>query len=74
MHRLGMKVAPSTVWAILKDEGIGPAPRRTGMSWAAFLRAHANSALAGDFPTVETVLLRRFYVLFFVRPELGVVL
>lgn len=57
--RLGVKVAPSTVWAILKDAGIDPAPRRAGMSWSAFLRAHAQSILACDFFTVDTVLLRR---------------
>jgi len=35
---LGIKVAASTVWEILKDEGIDPAPERTAQTWAAFLR------------------------------------
>jgi len=52
--RLGVTVAPSTVWAILKDAGIDPAPRRTGMSWSAFLRTHAQGVLACDFFTVDT--------------------
>jgi putative transposase len=30
---LGYMVAPSTVWQILKDAGIDPAPRRAGQSW-----------------------------------------
>jgi hypothetical protein len=67
LRRLGMIAAPSTVRAILKDAGIDPAPRRTGMSWAAFLRSHARSILACDFFTVETALIRRLYVLFFIE-------
>ena len=34
---LGYKPAPSTVWQILKDAGIDPAPRRSGQTWQAFL-------------------------------------
>jgi putative transposase len=67
LWRLGLTAAPSTVWAILKDAGIDPAPRRTGMSWAGFLRSHADSILACDFFTVETVRLKRLYVLFFIE-------
>ena len=67
LRRLGSTVAPSTVWAILKDAGVDPAPRRSGMSWATFLRSHAASILAYDFFTVETALLRRLYVLFFIE-------
>jgi len=67
LQGLGMEAAPSTVWAILKKAGIDPAPRRTGMGWAAFLRAHAHSMLACDFFTVDTALLRRLYVLFFIE-------
>jgi putative transposase len=55
------------VWTILKDAGIDPAPRRAGISWGAFLRAHAQSMLSCDFFTVETALLKRLYVLFFVE-------
>ena len=36
LARLGRKVAPSTVWAILKKAGIDPAPRRSGPSWNEF--------------------------------------
>ena len=31
---LGITVAPSTVWEILKKHGIDPAPRRSGPTWA----------------------------------------
>jgi putative transposase len=45
---LGVKVAASTVWEILKSAGIGPAPRRTGPSWSQFLRSQAEAILACD--------------------------
>jgi hypothetical protein len=32
---LGHKLAPSTVWKILKDTGIDPAPTRSGLTWPA---------------------------------------
>jgi putative transposase len=67
LHRLGVTLSPSSVWRILKDAGIDPAPRRSGMSWAAFLRAHAQSIVACDLFTVETARLRRLYVLFFIE-------
>jgi transposase InsO family protein len=62
---LGVKLAASTVWAILKAEGIEPAPRRLEQSWAEFLRQQAASILECDFLTVDTLFLKRFYVLFF---------
>jgi transposase InsO family protein len=64
---LGHKLAPSTVWKILKDAGIDPAPRRSGQTWRAFLEAQAKTILAVDFFHVDTVLLRRLYVLFFIE-------
>ena len=70
---LGIKLAASTVWTILKEAGIEPAPRRLEQSWAEFLRQQAASILECDFLTVDTLFLRRFYVLFFVRPALEVV-
>ena len=64
---LGYTIAPSTVWQILKDAGIDPAPRRSGQSWRAFLEAQAKTILAVDFFHVDTVFLRRLYVLFFIE-------
>src|SRR5947207_953272 len=61
---LGIKLAASTVWSILKEAGIGPAPKRLEPSWAEVLRAQATSILECDFLTVDTVFLKRFYVLF----------
>jgi hypothetical protein len=64
---LGYKIAPSTVWKILKDADIDPAPRRSGPSWRAFLAAQAKTILAAHFFHVDTVFLRRLYVLFFLE-------
>ena len=52
---LGIKIAPSTVWEILKTAGIDPAPQRSSTTWADFLRSQAETLLACDF--VETVTL-----------------
>jgi transposase len=60
---LGHQVAASTVWKILKAAGIDPAPHRSGPTWRQFLTAQAHAILAVDFAHVDTVFLRRLYVL-----------
>jgi transposase InsO family protein len=65
--KLGVTVAPSTVWEILHAAGIDPAPRRSGPSWRQFLRAQAAGILAVDFLHVDTVLLRRLHILVFIE-------
>ena len=60
---LGHPVAASTVWTILKSAGLDPAPRRSGPTWRQFLSAQAHAILAVDFAHVDTVFLRRLYVL-----------
>jgi putative transposase len=64
---LGVKLAASTVWTILKEAGVEPSPRRVEQSWAEFLRQQAASILECDFLTVDTLFLKRFYVLFFIE-------
>jgi putative transposase len=66
---LGVKVAASTVWRILKEAGIERAPRRLEATWAEFLRQQAANILECDFLTLDTVFFKRLYVLFFI--ELG---
>jgi transposase InsO family protein len=61
LARLGRHVGASTVWAILKREGIEPCPRRSGSTWSQFLRAQAKGILACDFFHCDTVLLTRLY-------------
>jgi transposase InsO family protein len=52
---LGIKVAASTVWQILREAGIDPAPDRAATTWAQFLRSQAQALLAADF--IETITL-----------------
>ena len=61
---LGHRLAASTVWQILNNARIDPAPTRSEVTWSQFLRSQA--AVACDFATIETVTLRRFYLLFFI--------
>ena len=64
---LGHKIAPSTIWEILKAAGIDPAPQRAAASWKQFLSAQAKTIAAVDFFHVDTVFLRRLYVLFLIE-------
>jgi transposase len=66
LRKLGITVSATLVRNVLARAGIPPAPQRAGPSWRAFLRQHAETMLAADFFTVDTVWLRRLYVLFFV--------
>jgi putative transposase len=59
---LGVEVVASTVWEILKDAGIWPAPERTSSTWADFLRSQADAPLACDFFEAVTLSGTRLYV------------
>lgn len=59
---LGVKVAASTVWGILREAGIDPAPERTSSTWADFLRSQADALLACDFFETVTRTGARLYV------------
>jgi transposase InsO family protein len=67
LTKLGIALAPSTVWAILRAADIDLAPRRTGPTWRQFLAAQAGGILAVDFLHADTVLLKRLYVLVFIE-------
>jgi hypothetical protein len=69
LRGLGLTVSATTVRKLLRQAGRGRAGARAGLCWRQFLRAQANSMLAVDFFTVETVSLRRLYALFYI--ELG---
>jgi hypothetical protein len=69
LAKLGIRVSASAIRALLRRNGLGPAPRRGGPTWAEFLRNQARGILATDFFTVETIWLRTLYVSFFI--ELG---
>jgi transposase len=60
---LGVTVAPSTVWEILRQAGIDPAPQRSATTWATFLRTQAQALLAADFIETVTVTGARMSIL-----------
>ena len=64
---MGIAIAPSSIWAVLKRHGIEPSPRRSGPTWADCLSAQAKGLMACDFFHVDTVLLRRLDVLVFIH-------
>jgi transposase InsO family protein len=66
LRKLGITVSATLVRNVLARAGLSPAPERGASSWRSFLRQHGNTIVACDLFTVDTVWLRRLYVLFFV--------
>jgi putative transposase len=60
---LGVKIAASTAWEILKKAGLDPAPRRSCPAWPRFLRSQAEAILACDFFIVGLLDGTQAYVL-----------
>jgi putative transposase len=69
LQRLGIRVSATATRATLHRRGLDPAPRPASTTWRAFLRQQAAAIVACDFFTVDTVWLRRLYVLFFIEPD-----
>ncbi len=65
-RKLGVSVSGTSVRNVLRRHRLKPAPRRSGPSWSEFLRAQAAGTLSCDFFHVDTIMLRRVYVLFFI--------
>jgi putative transposase len=65
LAKLGVMIAPSPVWEILRAAGIDPAPRRFGPAWRQFLQAQTAGIVAAGFLHAGTVLLKRICVLVF---------
>ena len=60
---LGVKVAASTVWEILRTSGLQPDRRLNGPTWSQFLRSQADTSLACDFFTAALLDGTQAYVL-----------
>ena len=67
LQHLGVRVSATAIRATLRRHGLNPAPRRADGTWRAFLHQQAAGMVACDFFTVDTVWLRRLYVLFFIE-------
>jgi putative transposase len=67
LQKLGGKVSATAIRKLLARRGLGPAPRRGGTTWRQFLAQQASSMVACDFFTIETVWLKRIYVLVFIE-------
>jgi putative transposase len=65
--KLGHRVSATSIRNLLRRHRIPPAPRRAGLTWRRFLRAHGKAILACDYFTVDTVFFKRLYVLFFLE-------
>jgi transposase InsO family protein len=73
LKKIGVSVSKTSVAAVLRRHGLPPAPRRAGPTWSEFLSAQAKGIVATDFFHVDTVFLRRYYVLFVIELERRVV-
>src|SRR6266516_573247 len=62
-----IRVGATTIRTLLRRHGLGPAPRRGGLTWTQFLRAQADGVVACDCFTVETIRLKTLYVLLFIQ-------
>ena len=69
LKKLGVLLSATSVRNVLRRHRLKPAPRRSGPTWGEFLRAQTAGTMACDFFHVDTITLRRLYVLFFIDLE-----
>ena len=69
LRKLGLEISASTIRRVLRQYRIPPARRRSALTWRGFLAAHASTIIATDFFSVDTIFLKRLYVLFVIHLE-----
>ena len=67
MLKLGYQVSATTIRKLLRRNRIGSAPLRSRQTWKAFLRAQASAIALTDFFSMDTVFLKRLYVLLYME-------
>jgi len=65
--KLGHQVAATTIRSVLLAAGVPPSGRRSRLTWRQFLRAHAETLVAADFFSVDTIFFKRLYVLIYLH-------
>ncbi len=65
--KVGYTVSATTIRSVLRRAHVPPAGRRSQLTWMQFLTAHAETLVATDFFSVDTVFFKRLYVLMFVH-------
>jgi len=65
LFRLGHQVAATTIRSVLLVAGVPPSGRRSQLTWNQFLTAHAETLVAADFFSVDTIFFKRLYVLIY---------
>jgi putative transposase len=65
--KVGYRVSATAIRNLLRREKVGPAPKRAGLTWRTCLKAQASAIVVSDFFSVDTVFLRRLYVLLYME-------
>ncbi len=67
LFKLGYQVAATTIRSVLLVAGVPPSGRRSQLTWKQFLAAHAETLIAADFFSVDTIFFKRLYILIYVH-------
>jgi putative transposase len=65
--KLGHHVAATTIRSVLVAAGVPHSSRRSQLTWKQFLAAHAQTLVASDSFSVDTIFFKRLYVLIYMH-------